>query len=36
MEQVRGLQFKRLELNAGTDGAAKPCGHDPRPISPTE
>ena len=24
MEQVRGLQFKRLELNAGTDGAAKP------------
>jgi len=24
MEQVRGLQFERLELNAGTDGAAKP------------
>ena len=24
MEQVRGLQFKRLELNTGTDGAAKP------------
>lgn len=24
MEQVRGLQFKRLELNGGTEGGAKP------------
>ncbi len=24
MEQVRGLQFKRLELNAGTQGGARP------------
>lgn len=24
MEQVRGLQFKRLELNAGTEGGARP------------
>src|SRR3984893_1978370 len=33
MEQVRGLQFKRLELNAGTDGAAKPCGVSGAPLT---